>query len=310
MKTLRSLFNSILFFLISGFVFAGCYTRMETVNDEESGTGDYTYNDSTAALSDTSSATYFNDDGYRESQYRMSFDYYCPPSYVWGTGVWFDPWYGDYGYPWGGWYPTLAYPYPYWYGHYPYYGRDYGYWPYYGSGYRGGRGGNFFAGRPRTTGSTRGGDGFMRARGGTGTPGAISPASGVASSRTRTPGVPELAATNNSRTHSREEVPWWQRAKTPTAERSQAAGRNPSIVARARNAGNPSRNSANPRQVRQHNGRSQPAQVRGTGPQSRPAARQQSPHYSSPQHSSGGSGSSGGGSRSGGGGGGGRSRSR
>jgi hypothetical protein len=327
MKTMRSSFN-LPYLLVAGFLFAGCYTQMETMNDEESGgrdKGDYAYTDTTDTSSDTTNNNYFSDDGYRSSRYRMSFDYYCPPPYLWGTNIWFDPWYDDYGYPWYGsglWYPTLVYPYPYWYGRYPYYGRDYAYWPYYNSGYRGGGGGTILAGRLRTTGSTRGGDGFMRTRGTAGAPAPIPIASGVASSRTRTPVVPEAAAPNTSRTRSREEVPWWEKTKKTTqdspqrnrvTQRAQTAAENVPSYDRKRNANNPStKSSVNQRQVMQHNGRMQPASARRAGPQPRQGSHQGTPRYSSPQRASVRSGSSGGGSRSGGGGsrsGGGGSRS-
>ena len=308
MKTIQGFFNLLLFFLGAGFFFAGCYTRMETMNDEGSGgrdSGDYAYSDSTDTSSDTTGNNYFSDDGYRSSQYRMAFDYYSPSPYVWGTNAWCDPWYGDYGYLWD---PMLAYPYPYWYGNYPYYGWGYGFGFYYNAGYRRGRGGTGFAGRLRTTGSTRGGDGFMRTRNGAGVSAPNPAARGVASSRTRTPAVPEAAAPNTSRTRSREEVPWWERTKTTTgnspgrsrvAARTQSAGGNASVVYQKRNTGNPSKSGVNARQVYQHRGRMQP---RSAGPQSGQTARQASPRNSSPQRASGRSGSSGGASRSGGGG--------
>ena len=128
------------------------------------GGDDYAYTDSTNTSDDTTGANYFSDDDYRESNYRASFDYYCPPAYIWGSNICYDPWYDEC------WYPG-----PYWYGYYPYWGWGFGYWPYYGGGYRGyyrgGRGGDFFAGRTRTIGSTRGGISYWRGNAGTGYPG-------------------------------------------------------------------------------------------------------------------------------------------
>ena len=303
MKTIQSYFNLLLFFPAAAFFFAGCYTHMETMSDRDSGSrdgDDYAYTDSTSASNDTTGANYFSDDDYRESQYRTSFDYYCPPAYMWGTNICYDPWYDDY------WYPT----YPYWNGYYPYYGRGYGYWSYYGGGYRGGHRGNFFAGRQRTMGGTRGGDGFFRGRATAGSPGAIPFANRGVSSGTRTQAAPVAAATTTSR--SRQEVPWWQRAKSSTensqnqsrvATRTQSAGRNASVANQRRNTDNPVRSGASARQVNQHRGRMQPTRAGNAGSQSRQAVRQGSPRSSSPQGSSGRSGSSGGGGRSGGGGG-------
>src|SRR5271169_5758368 len=112
MKTLRSLFNLLMLLPAAGFFFAGCYTHMESMSDgssvgRDSG-DDYVYNDSTNSSNDTTGANYFSDDDYRESSYRASFDYYCPPAYIWGSDICYDPWYDYYTYPW--------YPYPYWYG--------------------------------------------------------------------------------------------------------------------------------------------------------------------------------------------------
>ena len=105
MKTIRSLYNFLMFFPVAGFFFAGCYTHMETMRDEGSGGrdgDDYAYIDSTNASNDTTGANYFSDDDYRESRYRASFDYYAPPAYIWGSNICYDPWYDDC------WYPTLG----------------------------------------------------------------------------------------------------------------------------------------------------------------------------------------------------------
>ncbi|MGA9408243.1 MAG: hypothetical protein WBW71_14005 [Bacteroidota bacterium] len=326
MKTILSIFNLLSFFLIAGFFFAGCYTRMETMSDEGSGAGDngdYAYADSSGASNDTTGNNYFSDDDYRSSQYRSAFDYYYPPTYGWDTGI--DPGYGDYGYPWDA---TLVYPYPYWYGSYPYYGwgwgfgygYGYGYGHYYNGGYRGGRGGPFYGGRLRTIGSTRGEGGFLSARGAAGVPGTIPAASRVASSRTSS--VQDVVA-SNARTRSRQEIPWWERGKA-TSENSQArsgvvtrtqsARGNVSMFNRARNVRTPSNYSMNARRMAQYRGRTQSAWVRRYGSQSRPSGRQQAPHSFSPQGAGGrSSGGGGGGSRGGGGGsrgGGGGSRSK
>lgn len=319
MKTNQSFFNLLLFFLAGGFLFAGCYTRMETMSDEGSDAtdnGDYAAADSSGASNDTTGNNYFSDDDYRSSQYRTAFDYYYPSSY----GI--DPWYSDYDYPWDA---TLAYPYPYWDGAYPYYGWGwgfglgygfgYGYGHYYNGGYHGGRGGSFYAGRVRTIGSTRGGVGFLRARGGAVSAGTIPGARGAVSSRTTNPTAPQVTASNAARTRSREEIPWWQSAKATTANssgrtgvaaRTQASGRKVSMANRARYM-KTSSYSANARRVYQSRGRTQATRPARFGPQSRQA----SPHSFSPQ--GGGGRSNGGGSRGGGGGGsrsGGGSRTR
>lgn len=309
MKTIRSFFNLLFFVPVVGFFFAGCYTHMETMSDRDSGSrdgDDYAYTDSTSASNDTTGANYFSDDDYRESQYRTSFDYYCPPAYMWGTNICYDPWYDNC------WYPGS-----YWDGYYPYWGwgYGYGYGSYYGGGYRGGHRGNFFGGRLRTAGNTRGGDGFLRGRAAAGSPGAIPFANRGVSSGTRTQAAPVAAATTTSR--SRQEVSWWQRAKSSTensqnqsrvATRTQSTVRNASVANQRRNTDNPVRSGASARQGYQHRGRMQPARAGNAGSQSRQAVRQASPR-SSPQGSSGRSGGSGGG-RSGGGGGGRSGRSR
>ncbi len=291
MKTIQSFFNLLLFFMVAGFFFAGCYTRMETMKDEGSSggdNGDYAYADSSGASNDTTGNNYFSDDDYRSSQYRTSFDYYYPPSYGWGAGI--DPWYGDYGYPWDA---TLVYPYPYWYGGYPYYawgwGFGFGYYGYgYGHYYNGGyRGGPFYGGRLRTTGSTRGGEGFLRTR-------SVASAPRVASSRTTSSTVQQVTASSTTRTRSRQEVPWWQSGKV-TTQNSQARG---GMAGRTQFARGNVRTSVNAHRVNQYRGRTQPSRVTRSGPQSR----QVSPHNFSPQ-GGGGRSSSGGGSRSGGGGG-------
>ena len=103
MKTIRSLFNILKFLPVAGFLFAGCYTHVETMKDEDPGArgggDDYAYTDSTSSANDTTGANYFSDDDYRESNYRASFDYYCPPAYIWGSNICYDPWYDECWYP-------------------------------------------------------------------------------------------------------------------------------------------------------------------------------------------------------------------
>ena len=311
MKTIRSFFNLVIFFPAAGFFFAGCYTHMETMRDEGSGGGDgddYAYTDSTNASNDTTGANYFSDDDYREANERASFDYYCPPAYIWGSNICYDPWYDEC------WYPGS-----YWYGYYPYWGWGwgYGYSPYYGGGYRGyhgWRGGDFYAGRIRTIGNTRGGVGYFGGRTMGGSPGAIPFANGGIASRTRTPAAPAAVAATTSR--SRQEVAWWERGRATTAAssdrngvtaRTQSAGRSSTAAYQRRTTVNSSRSSVNARQVNQHRGRMQPARGGSSGSQSR-VSRQGYPHYSSPQGSSGRGGSSGGGRSGGGRSGGGRGR--
>src|SRR5450759_3520314 len=256
MKTIRGFIN-FPHVLLAGFLFAGCYTQMESVGNEGSDRrngdrDDYAYNDSTNDQDSGGTAVdnYFNDDGYRSMRYRMSFDYYYPSRHMWAASVWFDPWYSDfYADPWdpwyrpGLWYPTIAYPYPYWYsggGYYPHYGPTYGYgnwrghnYPLYGS--------TVEPGRRRTTGSTRGDDAGSRIRGGAVAPG-TNPAAGSASpGGLRTRGIPGSVtpattdADRSTRRRSREEVPWWERARTSpqdspdrikTTDRSRVADQN------------------------------------------------------------------------------------
>ena len=310
MKTLRSLFNILLFIPAAGFFFAGCYTHMESMSEgssvgRDSG-DDYVYNDSTNSSNDSTGANYFSDDDYRESNYRASFDYYCPPAYIWGSNICYDPWYDQC------WYPG-----PYWTGYSPYWGWGYGYWPYYGGGfgyrgYRGEHGRGYFAGRTRTIGSTRGGIGYFVGRGAAGSRGGVPYAGGTVSSRARTSTVPVAGTAVASQTRSRQEVPWWQRAKASTVtsgNRNRVADQTQSASQR-RNTNNPVRNATSVRQSYQQRGRMQPTRVAGS--QGRQSGRQGTPHYSSPQRSGGrssgggwsGGGRSSGGSRGGGGGGG------
>ena len=247
MKTFRNIIN-LPYLLLAGFFFAGCYTQLESVNNEDSnrrdGDGDdYAYTDSTNDQ-DSGGPTgnnYFYDDGYRSSRYRMSFHYYYPSHYMWASSIWFDPWYDDfYSYPWdpwyrpGLWYPTIAYPYPYWYprsGYYPHYGPLYGYGHWHGNNYPMYGGGAFEPGRRRTTGSTRGDEGGFRTRGSALAPSTIPVAGGVGSGGVRPRAVPEVSTTDGdrgTRKRAREEVPWWQRTRTPvqdSPDRGRTTGR-------------------------------------------------------------------------------------
>ncbi len=262
-----------LFFLTGGFIFAGCYTQLETIKGEGSGgsdNGDYAMADTSGAANDTTGNNYFGDDDYRSSQYRAAFDYYSPSWDGWGDGI--DPWYGDYDYPWDA---MLMYPYSDWDGGYPYYGWDlgfgigYGYGRYHNGGYRGGLGGGL-----RMIGSTRG------AFGGRGT---ISANNRIGSFRPS--GTSDVAALKVSRIHSRQELPWWQRVKTTTensqarsrvAERPRSAGRNLLMTNGARNVRTPSSYSMSMRWMN-HWIRTQSASVGGFGSQWGSSFRQQAP---------------------------------
>ncbi len=335
MKTIRGFIN-LPHLLLAGFFFAGCYTQMESVGNEGSDRrerDEYAYSDSTNDQDSGGTAVdnYFNDDGYRSMRYRMSFGYYYPSRHMWAASIGFDPWYDDfYADPWdpwyrpGLWYPTMAYPYPYWYpgyGYYPHYGPGYGYgnwrghnYPLYGS--------TVGPGRRRTTGSTRGDDAGSRIRGGAVAPG-IYPATGSASPgglRTRVaPGSATPATTDadrSTRRRSREEVPWWQRAKTSpqdspdrikTTDRSRIADDNKSTSNRMRKTDDPSSSVARQKvdqkttnQAKLRDRRQQTQQARSANrarqkPASSfsPRSRQETPRVSSPPRESGRSGSSG-----------------
>lgn len=342
MKTIRGFVN-LPHLLLAGFIFAGCYTQIESVGNEGSDRrngerDDYAYSDSTNNQDSGGTAVdnYFNDDDYRSMRYRMSFHYYYPSRHLWTTSIWFDPWYDDfYAYPWdpwyrpGLWYPTIAYPYPYWYpgwGYYPHYGPMYGYgnwrghnYPLYGS--------TIEPGRRRTTGSRRGDDAGLRVRGGAVAP-ATNPADGAAPGsqgglRTRDiPGSVAPATTDadrSSRRRTRDQVPWWERARnsnqdTPSrsraVERSRAGDDSQPVVSRPRKTDNAS-SPATRKKVEQKTRKQdeQPsARQRDRRPQTqqagdrarpksessyKPATRQETPRYSSPPRESGRSRSSG-----------------
>ena len=306
MITKHRSFNLSLSLLIGGFVFAGCYTRIETFSDggNDGGNNDeYAENDSSSTRSDTTGKNYFSNDDYRSLQYRGTFDYYSPSWYDWGDGV--EPWYGGYDYPWDA---TLMYPYPYWDGGYDDYGWGFGVG--YGYGYgryrnRGLRGysGSLLGSRRRTVGTTRG---ALDARG------TLSSGNGIGSFR---PSAASGTATlNTSRFRSAQEVPWWQRAKMTAASSQSRAGaaQRPRTSVRNTFTRYGSRNGRAPASYRMsaqwmnHWIRSQSASISGFGAGSRSSFRQSSPRSFFPQGSSARSG----GGRSAGGGGGGRGRGR
>ncbi len=326
MKTIRGFIN-LPHLLLAGFFFAGCYTQMESVGNEGSDRrdrDDYAYSDSTNDQDSGGTAVdnYFNDDGYRSMRYRMSFGYYYPSRHMWAASISFDPWYDDfYANPWdpwyrpGLWYPTIAYPYPYWYpewGYYPHYGPTYGYGNWRGNNYPL-YGATVEPGRRRTTGSTRGDDAGLRIRGGAIAP-ATNPVAGSAipgGLRTRVvPGSVTPATTDadrSTRRRSREEVPWWQRARTSqdspdrikTTDRSRVADHNISTVARQKIEQKTTKQ-GDQRQAKQRDRRQQIPQARSADrarqkPASSfsPRSRQETPRYSSPPRESGRSGSSG-----------------
>ena len=325
MKTIRGFIN-LRHLLLAGFFFAGCYTQMESVGNEGSDRrngdrDDYAYSDSTSDQDSGGTVVdnYFNDDNYRSMRYRMSFNYYYPSRHMWAAGIWFDPWYDSfYADPWdpwyrpGLWYPTIAYPYPYWYpgwGYYPHYGPSYGYghwrgnnYPLYGAAVE--------PGRRRTTGSTRGDDAGLRIRGGAVAP-ATNPAPANATPggvRTRdVPGSVAPATTDadrSTRRRSREEVPWWERAKS-SPDRSRVADDNTSRGNRVRKSDDPSSTAArqkveqksakkNDQQAKQRDRRQQTPQARAAdrarqkpGTSLSPRSRQETPRYSSPPRESG-----------------------
>ncbi len=283
-------------------LFAGCYTQLETVNDEGYGGGnrdDYAYTDTTTSTDSNATVinNYFYDDDYRAARYRASFSYYYPYSHHWGVSIWYDPYYND-PWPWdpwyypGYWYPTLVYPRPYWphYGGYqPHYWPRYAYWPNNRPGY----GGTFEPGRRRGTGSTRGDDGNGRVRGGGVAP---LPVGGtVVSDRNRSRTVPEKVAPAQERRRSRNQVPWWDRAKSNSqapASRSRVTDRARTVDGpgrtndQRRNNAQPAKRTARPQQQTKQGGTSdRNSGVRNGGGERRvressPAPRQEAPHYS------------------------------
>jgi len=309
MKNANCSFNLLLLLLVGGFIFAGCYTRLETFSDDgygDNNSGGYANADSSAATGDTTGTNYFRDDGYRSLQYRTAFDYYSPSWYDWGDGI--DPWYGDYDYPWDA---TLMYPDPYWdAGDFDYgwglgfgFGYGLGYGRYHNGGYRGGHGGGFVRGRIRTIGSTRG---TLAVRG------AVPP--GNSGGSFRTSGVSKVASFSSSRMRSRQEIPWWQRmnAAKGGAQFRSGPGQRPRSALRNIPMTNGARNLRNPPSYRMgaqwmnHWVRTQSAAMNGFSPAWRSSFRQQSAHSYSPQGSW--ARTSGGASVSRGGGGGGGSR--
>ena len=212
----------------AGLFFAGCYTQLQSMNDDEQASGDENTVSSSDTTDDSTSQAYFGDDGYRAWRFRTAFDYYSPSPYVWGASIAYDPWYDDYWSPWdpwyvsGYWYPTLVYPYPYWYpryGGYHYFGGYYG--GYYGGGYGRGGGfahdGGFASGRRRLVGATRGDDGLYRQRGGVRGSSSLPVASGTTTDRARPTAPPTASpAPATSRTRGRQEIPWWERMKSST----------------------------------------------------------------------------------------------
>jgi len=344
MKATRGFIN-LPHLLLAGFFFAGCYTQLESVGNEGSDRtngdrDDYVYSDSTNDQDSGGTAVdnYFNNDDYRSMRYRMSFHYYYPSRHLWATSIWFDPWYDDfYAYPWdpwyrpGLWYPTIAYPYPYWYpgwGYYPHYGPTYGYGNWRGNNYPL-YGATVEPGRRRTTGSTRGDDAGLRIRGGAVAPSTI-PADGAAPGnqgglrRRDIPGSVAPATTDadrSARRRSREEIPWWERARTSpqdspdrikTTGRSRVAEDNTSTGNRVRKTNNPSSTvdrrkveqkatkQDDQKEAKQRDRRQQTPQARSAdrarqkpASSASPRSRQETPRYSPPSRESGRSRSSG-----------------
>lgn len=307
MKTIRVISN-LTCFLAAGFFAAGCYTQLESTNNEDSGSGDNsdtTYSDAANSSGGSDADNYFNDDGYRSWRYRMAFHYYSPSPYVWGTEFAYDPWYDD---NWGGyypglWYPTLVYPYPYWYpgyGRYPHYGYGggYGYWSTGNRGY----GGSVMPGRRRTTGSTRGNDVGMRTRGTTGAPSTLPAATSTGTERTRVlPGTEAVRTPEVSKPRVRQDVPWWERARNSSqgsSDESRAVDRTrksnaavPNVDRKRGLAGNQAKQGGAQQNARRRNsGSTTRSGGRQQGVHSQPSrqpSQQGAPHYSPPSRDGG-----------------------
>jgi len=307
MKTIRIILN-LTYLLVAGFFVAGCYTQIESTNNEDSGSGDTndsTYSDAGNSSGGSTADAYFNDDDYRSSRYRMAFHYYSPSPYVWGTEFAYDPWYNDY---WGGyypglWYPTLVYPYPYWspgYGRYSHYGYGHGYgnWSTGNTGY----GGSAVSGRRRTTGSSRGGDVGVRTRGTSGPPSAIPVTTTNGTERTRvSPGTEAVRTPAVSKPRVRQDVPWWERMKNSSRGSSDESR----AVDRARKSNdavpNVDRKRGSTGNQAKQGGAQQDARRRNVGSTTRSGGRQQgvhsqpsrqpsqprAPHVSPPSHEGG-----------------------
>jgi len=158
---------AVLLSMITGWLFAGCYTQVGTVRSEDRAV----YLESQESSSENAEEyveepsgenTYFEENGYPGSRY--GFDYYYPTisigfgyydPWYWRQSFWYsyyDPfWCGTY-YPayYAGWYPPYGFYYP------PYYG---GYRYTYSGGH--GRGTTRTVGYTRGSGSTRGDNGTI-----------------------------------------------------------------------------------------------------------------------------------------------------
>ncbi|MDD8016811.1 MAG: hypothetical protein PHP42_00410 [Bacteroidota bacterium] len=198
-----------------GLIFSGCYTEVSTLDNDHQ---QYAYTDeSDTTVTDkdvTINNNYYLDDDYRQSRFRLSFNYYYPtyqPSWIAG---YYYSYYDDWNF---GWHQPFYYndwcynPHPYWY-HSWYYDPFYNPYPYYyyhTPGYAYAPPSN--PGRIRNNGPSRDAanpNGRTRSN-----PSIPSPGTAVATT-SPTPRVRETARDNDAQpvtTRRRAEVPWWER---------------------------------------------------------------------------------------------------
>lgn len=285
----------------SGIFFAGCYTEFAAADRSQQ--DDYTtdYSSDTTAAGDQSAIdnNYYLDDNFRQSRFRLSFNYYYPSYYPSVIGSYYYSYFND---PYWGWGPRWSYydyggciyprpvVYDPWWPYYPVYYPGY-YHHYWGSSYG-------YANPPVNTGNRKRADGPSHEY----TSGAdrsrpiqspASPNTAVASApRTResSPAREAVPAVRNRR--AQDEIPWWKRQESERARASSGEVRQT----------NPARSSGEARKdqqtrpaerQRRENVRMSNQPSLGTTPQQqepKPAVRQREssrqPSYSPPQRSS------------------------
>jgi hypothetical protein len=237
MKTAAKTIYLFVFFLFGVFL-SGCYTQL--VVDERSDNDDsYVESDTTNDGKNISiNNHYYLDDNYRQSRFRMSFNYYYPSHGSWMADYYYsyfdDPYWGmnrPYYYnPWCYNPPPWAYnPFPYWYDDYYYYGYSH----HYPGGYYPVASGMYVPGndneRIRRGGSTRDPN-AVRER----NPISVASPTGISKTETSAPRLREPVANGNPNDEAqplsgkrvREETPWWERSKREESIRQREANPN------------------------------------------------------------------------------------
>jgi hypothetical protein len=306
MKNVIRIIPSFVFSIIV-FSFTGCYTEFaaqENNNDEYYANSDTTYDESGNVEINNN---YYLDDDYRQSRFRLSFNYYYPsyhhtswlanyyysyyddPSWGWGRPYrYYDPWgYGCvYPYPvydpWWPYYPPVVY--------YPIYYPVYDPYPVYANNPSN-------PPRIRNNGATRDPrDPSIRTRPIESSP---SPAQTVAVGATST----RIRESSEARPvdKKRDEIPWWKRNERDRSQRENSVGSSGSQEARPiERKRNPSAATSPTRSTRDNEARpierrkdspsvTSPPQRRSGNTESRPASRpseSQRPSYNPPAQSS------------------------